>query len=202
MTQTHHPSEAILVDYSSGALRTAFAAVVAAHLETCRHCRARVAALEAVGGELLAGLSPSPLPAEALDRVMAGIERPRRTPPPGQSTTERIPFGRELWIGPGMGVRKARLDGEDLLYLLRLPPGLRTIPHGHGGAEYTAVLKGAFDDGQGVFAAGDFGEMSADDVDHQPLVLPGSECVCLIASERPMRVRNFIGRIVHRLTGV
>src|SRR5690606_541540 len=111
------------------------------------HCRAQVSALEAVGGELLTGLAPSPLGDEALERVMAGIERPLGEAPARRPTTARIPFGRELWIGPGMGVRKAKLAGGDLLYLLRLPAGLRTIPHGHEGIEYTAVLKGAFDDG-------------------------------------------------------
>lgn len=202
MTPTHHPSEAILADYAGGALRPAFAAVVAAHLETCPRCRAHAAALEAAGGELLGALPPSPLADEALDRVMAGIERPLADTPEKRATTARIPFGRELWIGPGMGLRKADLAGGDLLYLLRLPGGLRTIPHGHEGIEYTAVLKGAFDDGLAVFAAGDFGEMVADDVEHKPSVLPGGECVCLIASERPMRVRTFFGHLVHRLTGV
>lgn len=202
MTPTHHPNEAILADYAGGALRPAFAAVVAAHLETCPHCRAHTAALEAAGGELLGGLPPSPLADEALERVMAGIERPLADAPPTPPTTARIPFGRELWVGPGMGLRKARLAGDDLLYLLRLPGGLSTIPHGHEGIEYTAVLKGAFDDGHGVFAAGDFGEMLADDVEHKPSVLPGGECICLIASERPMRVRTFFGHLVHRLTGV
>lgn len=202
MTATHHPSEAILADYAGGALRPAFAAVVAAHLETCPHCRAQVAVLEEVGGALLSDLPPSAMGDEALERVMAGIERPPGETPASRPTTARIPFGRELWIGPGMGICKARLAGGDLLYLLRLPAGLRTIPHGHEGIEYTAVLKGAFDDGHGVFAAGDFGEMLADEVEHQPSVLPGQECICLIASERPMRVRTFFGHLVHRLTGV
>lgn len=202
MTPKHHPTEAILADYAGGALRPAFAAVVAAHLETCAHCRTQVSALEAAGGELIEGLTPSPLTDGALDRVMAGIERPIVKSLGAQPTTARIPFGRELWIGPGMGIRKAKLATGDLLYLLRLPGGLSTIPHGHEGIEYTAVLKGAFDDGYGVFAAGDFGEMVEGEDEHKPSVLPGSECICLIASERPMRVRTFFGHLVHRLTGV
>ncbi len=48
-----------------------------------------------------------------------------------------------------MGIRKAKIAGGDLLYLLRLPAGLQTIPHGHQGTEFTTVLKGAFDDGTG-----------------------------------------------------
>jgi putative transcriptional regulator len=198
----HHPAEAILVDYVGGALRPAFGVVVAAHVESCARCREHVAALEAVGGALVAELAPTAMGVEALDRVMAGIDRPpAEVSPSPKPAAERIAFGRTTWLAPGMSIRKAKMDGGDLLYMLRLPAGLQTIPHTHGGIEFTTVLKGAFDDGTGVFAAGDFAEMTPA-IDHQPSVLPGSECICLIASEQPMRVRTMIGRLVHLLTGV
>jgi putative transcriptional regulator len=199
----HHPTEAVLADYAAGALRPAFSIVVAAHLESCPHCRVTLRGLEALGGEMVANLEESAMSDEALDRVMAGIERPLDAAPakPAPSTVDRIGFGRELWLGPGMGIRKAKIEGGDLLYLLRLPAGLQTIPHSHQGTEFTTVLKGAFDDGTGVFAAGDFADVNGE-IDHQPHVTPDSECICLIASEKPMLVRTMIGRIVHMMTGV
>ena len=104
---------------------------------------------------------------------MPGIERPmppaEPAPPP---TAERIPFGRAQWLAPGMTIRKAKLGGGDLLYLLQLPGGLTTVPHGHVGLEFTAVLEGAYDDESGHFAAGDFAEMT-DEIDHQPSVAAG-----------------------------
>lgn len=203
MTPHHHPSDAIIADYVAGALRPAFAVVVAAHLEGCAHCRRAVEAFEALGGAMVEDLAGAELSDDAVDRVMAGIERPYEDPSaPAAPAVERIPFGREMWIGPGMGIRKARIDDSgDLLYLLRLPPGLQTIPHGHQGQEFTAVLKGAFEDGSGRFTAGDFAEMT-DEIDHQPSVAPDGECLCLIASERPMKVKTLIGRFVHLMTGV
>lgn len=202
MTPKHHPAEAVLADYVAGALRPAFGVVVAAHLEACPHCRSQTAMLEALGGELIAELAPTALNAEALDRVMAGIERPLPpSPAPPKPAAERIAFGRTTWLAPGMNIRKAKLGDGDLLYILRLPAGLKTIPHSHGGIEFTTVLQGAFDDGTGVFAAGDFAEMTPA-IDHQPSVLPDQPCVCLIASERPMRVRTVVGHLVHMLTGV
>ena len=92
-----------------------------------------------------------------------------------------------------MSIRKAKTGGSDLLYVLRLPAGLQTIPHGHLGTEFTTVVKGAFDDGTGVFAAGDFADVN-EAVDHLPHVTAHGECMCLIASERPMRVTTFLGR--------
>lgn len=203
MTPKHHPSDAVLADYAAGGMRPAFAAVVAAHLEGCAHCRSVVGALEALGGELVADLPEEALSSDALDRALAGIERPHApSPAPQAPIAARLPFGREIRFAPGMGVRKARIDDSgDLLYLLRLPAGLTTIPHGHQGLEFTAVLKGAFEDGEGRFAAGDFAEMT-DEIDHQPSVTPDSECLCLIASERPMKVTTLVGRIVHLMTGV
>jgi putative transcriptional regulator len=198
----HHPTEAILADYTSGAMRPAFAMVVGAHLEGCPHCRATLRGLEALGGEMIASLPESVLSDEALNRVMAGIERPVDDPVPARPpAAERIPFGREVWIGPGMGLRKARIKGGDLLYQLRLPAGLGTIPHGHNGAEYTVVLKGAFVDGNQRFGPGDFAEM-VEDIEHTPHVTLEGECICLIVSEKPLRATTLLGRVVQLIAQV
>lgn len=203
MIPNHHPSEAVLADYVAGAMRPAFATVVAAHLESCAHCRTTVQTLEALGGVMVADLPEEQLSEEALPRALASIERPHAVEQVAvKPVADRIAFGREIRFGPGMAVRKARIDDSgDLLYLLRLPAGLKTIPHSHQGLEFTTVLKGAFDDDEGRFAAGDFAEMT-DEIDHRPTVVSDGECVCLIASERPMKVRNFVGRVVQIMTGV
>jgi putative transcriptional regulator len=199
----HHPADAILADYASGALRPGFAVVVSAHLESCPHCRSSLRGLEALGGALIADLPESEMSLEALDRVMAGIERPvdAAPEPAAKPAVERIPFGRELWIGPGMGLRKAKMKDGDLLYQLRLPAGLGTIPHGHQGAEYTVVLKGAFKDGGTRFGPGDFVEMDQE-VEHALRVTDEGECICIIVSEKPMRVNTLMGRIIQFVTQV
>lgn len=199
----HHPSEAVLTDYVAGALRPAFAVVVAAHVETCAHCRRAVASLEAAGGALLAQLPPSQVAQDRLAQAMAALDvKTQPTLSDGRPTAERIPFGPERQIAPGMGLRKAKIsESGDLLYLLRLPAGVTTVPHGHNGVEFTQVLRGAFDDLGDRYAAGDFAEMTPD-IDHQPSVLPGGPCICLIASEKRMRMKTLMGRIVQALTGV
>jgi len=202
MSPSHHPSAAVLADYASGAMRPAFAAVVAAHVERCAACRTEIRAFEALGGELIADLPAAPMSEESLERVMAGIDRPvppaEPAPPP---TAQRIPFGRAQWLAPGMSIRKARLGDGDLLYLLQLPGGIATVPHGHEGMEFTTVLEGAYDDEAGRFAAGDFAELT-DEAHHQPTVTPGQPCVCLIASEKPMRMTTLGGRLVQWIAGV
>lgn len=67
MTQTirHHPDPVTLIDYASGALAPALAAVVATHLLLCPRCRTDVKTLEKVGGAMLgqSGDSVAALPA-------------------------------------------------------------------------------------------------------------------------------------------
>lgn len=204
MTPAHHPTEAVLAEYAAGTLRPAFAIVVATHLERCPACREQVRLLEEVGGLLIDQLPGGEVSDESLARVMAGIERPlpESAAEASAPVVDRLTFGAATWIGPGMAVRRVRSGvGEDLLYQLRLPAGLTTIPHGHAGIEFTAVLKGAFEDGAGRFSVGDFAEMT-EAVEHQPTITTEGECICLIASERPMRVQNWVGRAVHWLTGV
>ena len=202
MKPQHHPSPAVLSDYVSGALRPAFATVVAAHLEGCGHCRGEAANLECLGGALIDELAPVALAEDRLDRAMAALDKSAADDGPSViPTSERIPFGRERWLAPGMSIRKAKMRGGDLLYMLRLPQGVKTVPHGHQGTEFTTVLKGAYVDGEGRFAAGDFSELNPA-VEHQPHVDQGGECICLIASEKPMRMFTVLGRFVHAITGV
>ncbi|THD56003.1 ChrR family anti-sigma-E factor [Phenylobacterium sp.] len=201
MTPSRHPSQAVLAEYASGALRSPFATVVAAHLEYCPGCRGDVARLEAVGFTLLGELPPTAMAVGRLAQAMAALDGPS---PPSQAqapTAERVEFGPEQ-VAPGMGVRRAP-DGDngELLYLLRLPAGRQLLLHGHQGVEFTTVLAGAYRDGDEVYAAGDFCELDSS-VDHQPQVVSGRDCICVIASEKPMRMDTPLGRSIQDLTGI
>jgi putative transcriptional regulator len=201
MTPNRHPSQVILSEYASGALRSPFATVVAAHLECCPVCCEDVARLESVGFTLLGQLPPAAMAEDRLAQAMAALDEPS---PPAQArspTTDRVEFGPEQ-IASGLGVRRAP-DGDDgeLLYLLRLPAGRQLLRHGHQGVEFTTVLAGAYSDGDDTYGVGDFCELDAS-VDHQPRVVSGGDCVCMIASEKPMRMDTPQGRSIQDLTGI
>jgi putative transcriptional regulator len=191
---THHPTEALLADYASGAIAAGAGAVVAVHLEGCAHCRGTLAALEALGGEIIETLPQTFLSEGAVDRALADLDRPTPQPAPVRDTMQRVPFNREFRFGPGMGLTKARVAGPGLLYRLRLPAGGSTFDHGHDAPEYIAVLKGGFSDGDATYAAGDFAETGVE-VEHALKVTPDGECICLIASEEPLRAVNLAGRL-------
>ena len=89
MTPAHHPSEAILADYASGALADGPSLVVAAHLESCSSCRRATRLFEAVGGELLEQAAPAAMQADALALALARIDRPALQPPPPAGARRR-----------------------------------------------------------------------------------------------------------------
>jgi putative transcriptional regulator len=199
----HHPSEAVLTDYAAGALRPAFAITAAAHIDTCPACRERVRLLEQVGGQLISELPGTEMAADSLEHALARLDQPKAPPPARRGRiADRVRFGRRRFITPQIWVRHADRNaaGGDLLYLLRIPPGVRAANHGHRGQEFTAVLKGAYRDESGVFRAGDFAEFNDGEV-HQPKSRGREACICLIASEKPMRMHDWVGRVVQALTG-
>jgi len=216
MTIRHHPSEALLVDYASGAMGPAQALVIAAHVHACPQCRAAVEAAEAVGGALLETLPDAGLSAGALDRALARLEQPAPEPPPAARAPApqpadwiRVPpevaaaAGRKRWLAPGVWVAPIDIGtkGGPLSYLLRVGARLRMPRHTHNGCELTLVLKGAFRDGREVYAAGDVAE--ADDaVEHSPAIMGREECVCLVACDNRLVVKEWLGKVVQTYAGI
>lgn len=205
----HHPTEANLLACAAGGLPGAHARVVGVHAAWCPSCAATLRDATAIGGALLQALPPAPLAPDALDRVLAQLDTP---PPPMSALSARLPAARtaaELatgrWrrVAPGIAIMPLlpRDATESRLDLIRVAPGKALLLHGHTGPESTCVLQGAFADGTGTYAAGDFAAGDAD-LDHQPTALPGEICICLIATTSHLRAHGWLGRLVRPLLGM
>lgn len=202
----HHIPSEMLDAYSAGTLPHVFAVVVAAHLSLCDRCRARQEAEDMVGGALLQQAERATLRAGARDRMMAALD----APPPMPTVRASGPFPsavmQELggqpphWRMLGGGIRQQILtaDGEGSLRLLYIPPGKAVPEHGHRGQELTLVLQGSFSDSAGAFHRGDV-EVAHDEIDHQPIAGPGDPCICLAATDAPLRFRALIPRLLQPL---
>src|SRR6187399_2014020 len=101
MTITHHLDDATLMSFAAGALPDALSAVAAAHVAMCARCRREVAALERIGGALLAELSPA-----TLSRV--------ELPAPGAPATPPLPRVNATMPGGDTSKPLARLLEGDL----------------------------------------------------------------------------------------
>ena len=203
----HHITDDLLDAYVTGNLPNAFAVVVAAHLSLCDSCRARAEAAEMLGGALLDYILPAPLGGGARDRMVAALDHAVPPPPPiAGSGAFPAPVMQALggrppkWRMLGGGIRQQILsaDNSGSLRLLYIPPGRAVPEHGHGGLELTLVLQGSFSDIGGSFGVGDV-ETAHDDVDHQPIAGPGVPCICLAATDAPLRFHAMIPRLLQPL---
>jgi len=204
----HHLTEPLLASYAAANLPQAYALVVAAHVSLCAECRARLTAHESAGGAVLEAL-PGAAPSAGLrDRVMAALDAPtpRETPTPRRSGIFPAPVMAALkgqpprWKTLGGGVRQQILhvDGEGSVRLLYIPPGVAVPDHGHGGLELTLVLQGAFRDETGAFGTGDV-EIAGPELEHTPVADLGLPCICLAATDAPLRFHALIPRLLQPL---
>jgi putative transcriptional regulator len=210
----HHPGDELLLPLAAGRLSAGQALVVSAHLEGCADCRARLHALQALGGALVEQAEPVGLEAGAWERTLHRIDRPGPVSAPAAATAPRpaLPEGVSWpaslrgcrvsgwhWMGPGMRYARVGIphDPAAALFLLRIGEG-RSLPrHAHGGVELTQVLCGTFDDGRAQFGPGDF-DAADEEVHHQPVVQAGATCVCLAYVGARMR---FDGRLASLIGG-
>jgi putative transcriptional regulator len=207
MSPRHHPSDDVIVAYSSGALEPGFGLVVGAHVEQCAACRARVTACEAASGAALKDIEAAQVAPDALARVTARLDAKLITPIQVQADTrpllDRLPLKPRKWVAPGVWV--AGVDtphaANNRVYVLSVGPGMPTARHEHSGAEFCTVLTGAYRDELGLFSAGDFAAAESD-LNHQPMVEGDEACVCLFATEGRLKPKGLIGRIAFSLADV
>ena len=208
MTIKHHLSDQLLMGYAAGNLPEAFSLVVATHVSLCDDCRARLGAYEAVGGAVLetetAAMSEASL--EACLARLGAPEAPQRPAKPRGLFPAPLGdyVGGDLaavrWRRVGGGVKQAILptDKDASVRLLYIPAGTAVPDHGHRGLELTLVLQGAFADDSDTFARGDV-EIADEEVEHTPVALAGADCICLAATDAPLRFRGLIPRLAQPL---
>ncbi|TAG14974.1 MAG: transcriptional regulator, partial [Rhodobacterales bacterium] len=76
--------------------------------------------------------------------------------------------------------------------------GTAVPDHGHRGVELTLVLQGAFADDNARFDRGDI-EIADEELEHTPVALSGQDCICLAATDAPLRFRSMLPRLAQPL---
>ena len=200
----HHLNDELLMAYSAGTLPEAFNIVVATHISMCDECRARLEALDAVGGALVETGDAVDVAGDCYDRVLAMIGG--GAPEQQEPVTSAFPSPlasylpeREsdiAWRAAGMGVRQSILKTSKAasVRLLHIPAGAAMPDHGHHGTELTLVLRGAFRDETDRFGPGDI-EIADEDLHHTPVAEPNEDCICLAATNAPLKFTGWLPRL-------
>ena len=202
---THHIPDDIIEAYASGALPHAFAVVVATHLSLCESCRATAEACDVLAGTALDALDAPAPDADLRARTLAALDAPlpRRDDPPAPTALFPGPVTAELggpaprWRTLGGWIRQQILftGAEGTVRLLSIPGGKAVPDHGHNGLELTLVLQGSFQDQTGHYRRGDV-QVVADEVEHTPVADAGPTCICLAATDAPLRFNALIPRLL------
>lgn len=210
MTVKHILNEQLLMGYAAGILPEAFDLVVASHLSLSDESRAMLGGYEAIGGAVMEDSDAVEMGADALASVMGRIKsegtvqskpaikhaKPGILPEPLQDyvggDVDKI-----KWRPLGGGVKQAilRTSGKAQARLLFIPAGSAVPDHGHRGTELTLVLQGAFSDEVDTFARGDI-EIANEDLNHQPIASEDADCICLAATDAPLRFNSLIPRLL------
>lgn len=217
----HHLTDALLERYSAGTLPEAFSLVVATHVSLCDECRARLGALDALGGAVLERTSAARLSDGALAATLARIARSGASGDDAKDPIAAAPsmadavlpaplrsyvggdVGEVRWRPVGGGVRQAVLNtsSEASARLLCIPAGARVPDHGHRGTELTLVLQGAFSDAAGRFTRGDV-EVATEADEHMPVAEAGADCICLAATDARLKFKTVLPRIAQPFIGI
>ncbi|MCD1624772.1 MAG: ChrR family anti-sigma-E factor [Paracoccaceae bacterium] len=206
----HHLTDSLLMAYSAGNLPEAFNLIVAAHVSMCDECRARLASFDSVGGALLEETGTASIDdnsfAETMRLINSGAVSDPIRQPQEKAAKSVLPaplrdyIGGDLdkvkWRPIGMGVKQAILptSKEASIRLLYIPAGTAVPDHGHRGMELTLVLQGAFVDETDRFGPGDI-EIADEDLNHTPIADIGEDCICLAATDAPLRFNKLIPRM-------
>ncbi len=201
---THHIPDAMMAAYASGNLPHPFAVVVASHVSLCAECRAALGAHQSVGGALLERADHVSVSAGLKSNTMAMLDDPVVPEPiferqgiyPGP-VVEALKGKPPRWKTLGMGVKQSILSetGGGSVRLLYIPAGQAVPDHSHNGLEMTLVLQGSFSDETGRFHAGDV-EIGDEDLEHTPIADAGDACICLAATDAPLRFNAFVPRLL------
>ena len=220
MNITHHLSDELLLDYSSGALSETWSLAVAAHLSRCSHCSATLRNLEEIGGALLTSSAPKSLSDDLFDNVLERLgdhgdrslshlevdvcDAPDHGLP--KVILDYLPKDCAVlpWKKLGLGVSQIVLETKDksaTARLLKIPSGKKVPHHSHNGRELTVIFSGGFSDETGSYGPGDIQEVVGD-LEHQPRVREGEDCICLAVTEAPLKFSHAAVRLAQPLIGI
>ncbi|MGH1465023.1 MAG: ChrR family anti-sigma-E factor [Cognatishimia sp.] len=204
---THHTPNALLAAYAAGNLPQPFALAVAAHISLCLECRAAYEAHLVSGGAVLETSEVEAVSEGLKSNVLDLLDTPvdekkvhqRSGVYPGP-VMEALKGKQPRWKSLGMGVRQSILsDGrEGSVRLLYIPSGRAVPDHSHNGLELTLVLQGSFSDETGRFGVGDL-EVADQSLEHTPIADEGAPCICLAATDAPLRFNSFVPRLLQPL---
>jgi putative transcriptional regulator len=215
MSVAHTLQDEWILSYAAGNLSHGRSLMVASHLAYHDELKEIVSDGETLGGVLLDSMDTAAVSDSVLDQVLGRLDEqapheisaaPRRSDVLPQPLLEYVDqdIGSLTWRFMGPGMSNARLwngPNDERLWLLRARGGVMVPEHGHNGDEWTLILKGSYQTSMGRFGVGDM-DVAGEEIVHQPIIDEDEECICLVMTEGPIRLKSLMARMVQPLIGL
>lgn len=213
MNTAHTIQDEWLLSYAAGALSPGRSLMVASHAAYHDDVQEKVADAEAIGGAMLESMDTAEVDQRVLEQLLGQLDdAPPEIPTPRGTNVFPEPLAEFVgggidslkWriMGPGLShVRLWNGPNDERLWLLRARGGIQVPDHGHNGEEWTLVLKGAFNTSFGRFGVGDL-DLADETIEHQPIIEPDEECICLALTHGPIRFKSLAARIAQPFIGL
>lgn len=215
MSIAHKIEDEWLVSHAAGALSKARSLLLASHVTYHEDLQETLADAEAIGGALLDSAGAADVSPVFLDNLLSRLDdnpEPARLEPPASAGDIPVPLYefigcglKELrWRMMGPGMSNARLwngPNDERLWLLKARGGVRVPEHGHNGEEWTLILKGSYQTESGRFGVGDI-EVADEGITHQPIIDQGEDCICLVVTQGPIRLKSPLARLAQPFIGL
>ena len=217
MKPKHHPDTSTLLSYAAGSLPEPLAMVTACHLSHRTQCRNLLHDADQIGSMLLDDITPTSVSVSVKQSLLARLDSvetikvplPKATRFPQQSLRD-IPYPLNTILGssletlewktlvPGIKQHLISTSSDGHLRLLNISPGTSIPEHSHTGSELTLIIKGSITDETGQYCVGDMADLGPD-IQHQPVVDTSEACICLVATDAPLRFKHWVPRMLQPL---
>ena len=206
-----------LFAYATGSLSLAKHVMITCQAEISDKVSQKIGLFETIAASALEDVETVSLSDNFMDNVIKALPARHAVEQDNLKTTGLAPrtlrniLGHGLkdmkWksLVPGVAVHDVlgnrRYEESDRIYLLKAKGGMQMPLHGHKGEEWSLVLTGSYTVGDQTYERGDLHIEDESEI-HAPHINEGEDCICLIMTEGPLVMQDFLPKVVQKVVGI
>ncbi len=210
-------SDDLLTDYAAGNLSPAKHFMIACQSEISETVAEKVAFQEDVASTMIDHVEPMSLSQNFIDDVLASLPKRIANDRSGVGLTRIAPDSLRRALGhglrdlkwktlvPGVAVHDVlgnrRYEEGERIYLLKAKGGMKMPEHSHNGEEWSLVLTGSYSVDDTTYSRGDI-HIEDETETHAPHIDEGQDCICLVMTQGPLVMKDFIPKVVQKVVGI
>ncbi len=210
-------SEALITDYAAGNLSPAKHFLISCQSEIAEQVAEKVVFQENIASTMIDEVAPVALSASFFEDVLSSLPKRVANDQTCRFDTLMAPESLRSALGhglrdikwkslvPGVAVHdilgNRRYETGERVYLLRAKGGMKMPEHTHKGEEWSLLLTGSYTVDGKTYSRGDI-HIENETETHAPHIDEGEDCICLVLTEGPLVMKDFIPKVVQKIVGI